>query len=121
MRSSQRRTVASKSKVGSRTTSSTTTRSPMRTAARRDLTTAPSMLKNMPRLPAQPRRRDAIQIGGSRVNASDLKGLQFAWRHKQLVLFLGAGISLASGIPAWKNLVLEMLFDQTEHARRLKG
>src|SRR5436190_5891540 len=70
---------------------------------------------------AAPRKRDSVQIGSSRINASDLKGLRFAWRNKQLILFLGAGVSLAYGIPGWKNLVLEMLFDQTEHARRLKG
>jgi hypothetical protein len=60
-------------------------------------------------------------MGNSGINRSDLEGLQAAWRQKQLVLFLGAGVSLAYGIPTWKNLVLEMLFDQTRHARRLKG
>ena len=35
--------------------------------------------------------------------------------------FVGAGVSLHYGIPTWKNLVLEMLFDQTEHAGRLRG
>src|SRR5438552_17545572 len=71
------------------------------------------------RVPASARMRASVQIGSSRINASDLKGLQFAWRNKQLILFLGAGVSLAYGIPGWKNLVLEILFDQTEHARRL--
>ena len=69
----------------------------------------------------RPQRREAVTLGSSSINRSDLDGLQTAWRHKQLVLFLGAGVSLAYGIPTWKNLVLEMLFDQTEHARRLKG
>jgi len=67
-----------------------------------------------------PPAREAIAIGRSRVNASDLKGLRLAWQRKQLVLFLGAGVSLAYGIPTWKNLLLEMLFAQTEHAGRMK-
>ncbi len=70
---------------------------------------------------APARKREAVQIGSSKVNRSDLTGLQYAWQHHQLVLFLGAGVSLAYGIPTWKNLVLEMLFDQTEHAGRLKS
>ena len=69
---------------------------------------------------AKPRKRESIAVGSSSVNRSDLEGLRTAWRHKQLVLFLGAGVSIAYGIPTWKNLVLEMLFDQTEHAGRLK-
>jgi SIR2-like protein len=79
------------------------------------------MPKKLSRSLAPRRKLDAVPIGSSWVNRSDLKGLQIAWKHQQLVLFLGAGVSLAYGIPAWKNLVLEMLFDQTEHARRLKG
>jgi hypothetical protein len=66
-------------------------------------------------------KRESQLIGHSRINASDLKGLRLAWEQKQLVLFLGAGISVSHGVPNWKNLVLDMLFDQTEHARRLKG
>lgn len=64
--------------------------------------------------------RKFVQIGSTPVNNSDLGGLRRAWQRNQLVLFLGAGISLAHGIPTWKNLVLEMLFDQTEHAGRMK-
>lgn len=75
----------------------------------------------MPAKTLPPRKRDTLSLGRSRINASDLEGLRYAWRHQQLVLFLGAGVSLAHGIPTWKNLVLEMLFDQTEHARRLMG
>jgi SIR2-like domain len=67
------------------------------------------------------RRRETVQVGTSAVNRSDLEGLRTAWRHKQLVLFLGAGVSLAYGIPSWKNLVLEMLFNQTEHAARMRN
>jgi hypothetical protein len=66
-------------------------------------------------------KRESIPVGKSQINASDLKGLQAAWKQRQLVLFLGAGVSMAYGIPSWKNLVLEMLFDQTEHAGRLKN
>ena len=59
--------------------------------------------------PNSQRRRETVQVGTSALNRSDLEGLRTAWRHKQLVLFLGAGVSLAYGIPSWKNLVLEML------------
>ena len=79
------------------------------------------MRTKSPRVSVAPRRREAVPIGGSAINRSDLEGLRRAWRQKQLVLFLGAGVSLAHGIPTWRNLVLEMLFDQTEHAGRLKG
>jgi len=66
-------------------------------------------------------RYNSISIGSSTINESDLKGLRNAWRHKQLVLFLGAGVSMSYGIPTWKDLVLEMLFDQTQHARRMEN
>jgi hypothetical protein len=61
------------------------------------------------------------RVGSSQVNASDLKGLQIAWRQGRLVPFLGAGLSLEYGLPSWKNLVLEMLFEQTDRARRMAG
>lgn len=64
-------------------------------------------------------KREAIPIGTSVVNKSDLEGLKAAWSHNQLALFLGAGVSMAYGVPSWKNLVLEMLFSQTEHAARI--
>jgi hypothetical protein len=67
-----------------------------------------------------PRKHEAIQIGTSVVNSSDLERLRTAWSHNQLVLFLGAGVSLAYGIPSWKNLVVEMLFNETEHAARMR-
>lgn len=79
------------------------------------------MTRKIPPLRTPQAKRDSIAIGKSRINASDLEGLQTAWKEKQLVLFLGAGISMAYGIPSWKNLVLEMLFDQTAHALRLKA
>src|SRR4029079_1019390 len=60
-----------------------------------------------------------IPVGQSRVNQSDLNGLRWAWKQKQLVLFLGAGVSIPYGVPSWKNLVLELLFEQVEHTRRL--
>jgi hypothetical protein len=67
------------------------------------------------------RKPEKIQIGHSQINRSDLEGLQWAWREKSLVLFLGAGVSLDYGIPTWKNLVLEILFDQTDLASRLES
>ena len=62
---------------------------------------------------------DKIRLGKSLVNPSDLAGLRWAWKAKHLVLFLGAGVSIPYGIPSWKNLVLELLFEQVEHTRRL--
>ena len=62
---------------------------------------------------------DKIQVGQSLVNQSALTSLQWAWKQKHLVLFLGAGVSIPYGIPSWKNLVLELLFEQVEHTRRL--
>ncbi|HSE15594.1 MAG TPA: SIR2 family protein [Pyrinomonadaceae bacterium] len=64
---------------------------------------------------------DKIPVGQSFVNPSDLQGLRWAWKQKHLVLFLGAGVSIPYGIPSWKNLVLELLFEQVEHTRRLGG
>ena len=60
-----------------------------------------------------------IPVGQSLVNQSDLRGLRWAWKKKHLVLFLGAGVSIPYGVPSWKNLVLELLFEQAEHTRRL--
>jgi hypothetical protein len=60
------------------------------------------------------------KIGRSLVNRGDLEGLQRAWRERDLVLFLGAGVSKPYGIPTWNDLVLEILFDQTDVARRLE-
>src|SRR5689334_21321151 len=60
-----------------------------------------------------------FHVGQSFVNQSDLGGLRWAWKQKHLVLFLGAGVSIPYGVPSWKNLVLELLFEQVEHTRRL--
>lgn len=68
----------------------------------------------------QRRKPEKRKIGRSEVNRSDLEGLQRAWREKDLVLFLGAGLSKPYGMPTWNDLVLEILFDQTDVARRLK-
>src|ERR1044071_5382949 len=62
---------------------------------------------------------EKIHVGQSFVNRSDLGGLNWAWQQKQLVLFLGAGVSIPYGVPSWKNLVLELLFDQAGQTRRL--
>ena len=48
-----------------------------------------------------------------------MAGLRWAWKEKQLVLFLGAGVSIPYGVPSWKNLVLELLFEQAGHTKRL--
>ena len=67
-------------------------------------------------------RREPTKVvfGGSAINAGDLESLRIAWRKRKLVLFLGAGVSIASGIPSWKTLVLELLFEQTQQARRMQ-
>jgi hypothetical protein len=60
-----------------------------------------------------------VRVGSATVNASDLRGLRYAWRNHQLVLFLGAGISIPYGLPSWKSLVLELLFEHAQGTRRL--
>lgn len=60
-----------------------------------------------------------MAVGGSRINQSDLAGLKKAWREKRLVIFLGAGVSLPYGLPSWRNLVLDLLFEQARHTRAL--
>ena len=64
-------------------------------------------------------REPKIKINQTFVNPSDMRGLQWAWRDKRLVLFLGAGVSIPYGVPSWNNLVLELLFEQAAHTRRL--
>ena len=68
----------------------------------------------------QRKKPEKKKIGRSEVNRSDLEGLQRACQEKDLVLFLGAGVSKPYGIPTWNDLVLEILFDQTDVARRLE-
>jgi hypothetical protein len=60
-----------------------------------------------------------VQLGSSELNASDLRGLQLAWRKGELVLCLGAGISLDHGIPGWRSLVLELFLLSGDHIRAL--
>src|ERR1700752_5380733 len=67
------------------------------------------------------RKRSKERVGSANINASDIRGLQYAWRNRQLVLFLGAGVSIPYGLPSWKNLVLELLFEQAQGTRRLGG
>lgn len=64
-------------------------------------------------------RRPPIRVGQSSINASDFSGLQRAWRTRQLVIFVGAGISLEYGIPAWRDLVVDLLFERTARSRRM--
>lgn len=64
-------------------------------------------------------KRGKVAVGDARVNRSDLEGLRRAWRRGELVLCLGAGVSMPFGIPSWRALVLELLFDQAEETKRL--
>jgi hypothetical protein len=50
---------------------------------------------------------------------SDLTGLQRAFRARQLVLFLGAGVSVEYGIPSWRDLVVDLLFERTARSRKM--
>jgi hypothetical protein len=76
------------------------------------------MAKKRTRAPGR-RRPAKVRAGSASVNASDLRGLRDAWRNKDLVLFLGAGVSIPYGLPAWKSLILELLFEQAQGTRRL--
>jgi len=60
-------------------------------------------------------------VGTSPIAIADLEGLVEAWNARRLVLFLGAGVSFEWGIPGWKNLVVELLFEQTAEASRLSA
>jgi hypothetical protein len=60
-----------------------------------------------------------VRVGSRAINASDLRGLRQAWKNRELVLFIGAGVSIPYGLPSWKNLVLELLFEQAQQTRRL--
>ena len=42
-----------------------------------------------------------------------LKGLRNAWRRGGLVPFVGAGASQAYGLPGWRSLVLELMYEST--------
>jgi hypothetical protein len=60
-----------------------------------------------------------VKVGEAEVNASALRDLHAAWARRELVLFVGAGASIPYGVPSWHDLVLELLFDQSEGTRRL--
>jgi hypothetical protein len=64
-------------------------------------------------------KRLKLQAGSAIINPGDIKELRRAWRGRQLVPFLGAGISIPYGLPSWKNLVLELLFEHAQGTRRL--
>jgi hypothetical protein len=64
-------------------------------------------------------KRSVVTVGSATVNAGDLRGLRWAWRNRQLMLFLGAGVSIPYGLPSWKSLVLELLFEHAQRTRRL--
>jgi hypothetical protein len=65
------------------------------------------------------RRREKVRLGPTWVNRSDLAGLRRAWQAGDLVLALGAGVSIPYGLPSWNTLVLELLFEQAQGTRRL--
>ena len=65
------------------------------------------------------RRVPPVRVGAASVNASALEELRRAWQRRELVLFLGAGVSVPYGLPSWRNLVLELLFEQARTTRRL--
>jgi hypothetical protein len=62
-----------------------------------------------------------LRVGRTQINASDLKEMRRAWRQRRLVIFLGAGVSIPYGLPSWKNLVLELLFEHAQGTRRFGG
>lgn len=63
--------------------------------------------------------RKKVQIGNTEVPEGAIRRLRYAWETRQLILFLGAGVSIPYGLPSWKNLVLELLFEQAQDTRRL--
>lgn len=63
--------------------------------------------------------RATVAVGRAHINAGDLRGLRAAWAARRLVLFLGAGVSIPYGLPSWRDLVLELLFEQAQDSRRL--
>ncbi len=67
-----------------------------------------------------PLRDQEIVVGQSRINPGDFRELNQAWKGRDLTLFLGAGVSMPYGVPPWRDLVLEMLYDQAAKARRFK-
>lgn len=77
----------------------------------------PSRARSVARSRAKPTR---VRVGSAEVNRSDLERLRAAWKRKELVLCLGAGVSMPYGLPSWNNLVLELLFQQTRRTRRLR-
>jgi hypothetical protein len=60
-----------------------------------------------------------VRVGNADVNTSALRDLRVAFRRGELVLFLGAGVSIPYGVPSWRDLVLELLFEQSADTRRL--
>jgi len=93
-----------------------------KTPAKKNQTTKARPTKPQPRKSSPPKLSSSVEkvtLGEASINKSDLRRLQLAWQQKHLVLFLGAGISIPYGIPSWKDLVLELLFEQAAHTRRL--
>jgi hypothetical protein len=55
-----------------------------------------------------------------RLSSQEHSALHGAWKDQKLVLFLGAGVSLEYGLPAWRNLVLELLFEHVADGSPLR-
>ena len=66
----------------------------------------------------RPRRAVRKRQVAAAIEPSDLKRLRESWNRRELVLLLGAGVSIPYGLPTWKNFVLPLLFQQ---ARRTRG
>ena len=49
-----------------------------------------------------------------------IQRLRAAWRDRRLTLYLGAGVSVANGLPTWERLVVAMYFDLISR-HRLQG
>lgn len=79
----------------------------------------PPRRTSSPRPRRRPSARAKLPVGAAAVNRSDLDGLRRAWKYRDLVLCLGAGVSLPYGLPSWNNLVLELLFEQAQGTRHL--
>jgi hypothetical protein len=55
------------------------------------------------------------------LSAPDFKTLHKAWQNSQLILFLGAGVSFDYGLPSWKTLVLDLLFENVADGSQLRN
>src|SRR4051794_18487134 len=66
------------------------------------------------------RRKPTRKARATVLSDAERRELQGAWKQGRLVLFLGAGVSLDYGLPAWPNLVLELLFEEVADGSPMK-